>query len=387
MSDRNSARSRAASQGHSNYQPKAHQLFRRARDWQFAAGAIGHRKWRTIQARLKMLTRALATFDRSGACIAIYPATRTILKRVRELEEKHAAHTGEKLRTWSRAGLFRYLALLDQAGIETKTGSAYDRTPRRRTLNPQALLSVPVARPRECETRGRVECETRGAANVRPKKSLGELQTSAPSNVLEPVLQGITESQSSSESEVSTATPDDDDSLTRLRAKAEEILIPEYNENLVELALDRIEERIAEKNISIGSHNYFVKAFQNLLSNEREYIEVYDDFSHRMRLRDKWNFSLKVSEYTKTPDRDKTNFVTWLRGDSAIVMSEHDLKRWTDSAVPPPEVLDAYARGEIDSEQAGLHNYYSCEVDDCAQCRARLEACDRFEGGDEHIEF
>jgi hypothetical protein len=48
--------------------------------------------------------------------------------------------------------------------------------------------------------------------------------------------------------------------------------------------------------------------------------------------------------------------------------------------IPPPEVLEAYALGEIDYEQAGLHNWYSCEIDDCAQCEARLKACDAVMG-------
>jgi hypothetical protein len=71
-----------------------------------------------------------------------------------------------------------------------------------------------------------------------------------------------------------------------------------------------------------------------------------------------------------------------------------DLRQNVDNAVPAPEVLEAYARGEINEEQAGLHNWYSCEINDCAQCKARSKACwtdagNQFglESDDEHIEF
>src|SRR5260370_33804498 len=101
MFQRNVAPAREVGQGQSRYQLKAHQKFRRSHDWQYAAGAIGNRKWRVVQGRLKMLARALATFDRTGDCVAIYPATNTILRRVRQLEAKHAPDTAEKLRTCS----------------------------------------------------------------------------------------------------------------------------------------------------------------------------------------------------------------------------------------------------------------------------------------------
>jgi len=144
MFKRNLAPGRELGQVESRYELKPHQVFRRAREWQFAAGAIGHRKWKVIQARLKILARALATFDRSGDCLAIYPATRTILRCIRELETNHAADTGEKARTWSLRTLFVYLDLLNKGGIETKTGCAFNRKPRIRSLHPEALLSVPA---------------------------------------------------------------------------------------------------------------------------------------------------------------------------------------------------------------------------------------------------
>jgi hypothetical protein len=49
--------------------------------------------------------------------------------------------------------------------------------------------------------------------------------------------------------------------------------------------------------------------------------------------------------------------------------------------VPPLDVMRAYARGDITREQAGLHLYYSCALDDCPQCAARNEACYEFEEG------
>src|SRR6266404_3512465 len=85
-------------QGRSRYQPKAHQVFRRAREWQFGDAAKG-RKWRGIQSRLRMLARVLAMYDRSGECRSIYSATDTMLLDVRKLEARHAEEYGVKART------------------------------------------------------------------------------------------------------------------------------------------------------------------------------------------------------------------------------------------------------------------------------------------------
>ena len=51
-----------------------------------------------------------------------------------------------------------------------------------------------------------------------------------------------------------------------------------------------------------------------------------------------------------------------------------------DAFVPSHEVLMRYVAGEISADQAGLHNFYSCQRAHCPQCDARLGACYEFEG-------
>lgn len=48
--------------------------------------------------------------------------------------------------------------------------------------------------------------------------------------------------------------------------------------------------------------------------------------------------------------------------------------------IPSKEKLRAYARGEIDFEEAGLHNVYRCGIRRCPQCAARDKACWEEEG-------
>ena len=58
-----------------------------------------------------------------------------------------------------------------------------------------------------------------------------------------------------------------------------------------------------------------------------------------------------------------------------------------DVFVPSHDVLMAYAAGEITADEAGLHNYYSCQRVHCPQCDARLEATYEFEAAcDEFFE-
>jgi len=57
-----------------------------------------------------------------------------------------------------------------------------------------------------------------------------------------------------------------------------------------------------------------------------------------------------------------------------------------DVFVPSHDVLMAYVAGEITADEAGLHNYYGCQRDDCPQCDARLAACYEFEEGLDEFE-
>jgi len=64
-------------------------------------------------------------------------------------------------------------------------------------------------------------------------------------------------------------------------------------------------------------------------------------------------------------------------------------QREADAAVfvPSHDVLMAYAAGEITGDEAGLHNYYSCQRVHCPQCDARQDACYEFEAAvDEFFE-
>ncbi len=51
-----------------------------------------------------------------------------------------------------------------------------------------------------------------------------------------------------------------------------------------------------------------------------------------------------------------------------------------DVFVPSHDVLMRYVAGEITADEAGLHNFYSCQRVHCPQCDARLGACYEFEG-------
>jgi hypothetical protein len=96
----------------------------------------------------------------------------------------------------------------------------------------------------------------------------------------------VQQTDSKSSSEKPAATPDDDHSLASLRAKAENILVKQNAPLLVELALDRIEMRIVQQGISVGSHRYFLKSFQKLLADDREYREVFAEFEYVAGLRE-----------------------------------------------------------------------------------------------------
>jgi hypothetical protein len=239
------------------------------------------------------------SFDRTGSGTSIYPAMTPkddgkppkILEKLNAMEAARADAEGTKPRTWSRRTLFVYLQLLEQADVLTNAGSAHNRLPRQRALHAEALLTVPVTR-ESCTRRPSESC-TRKAANPALNKPREELQASAPPNVVEAALHGITDSKSSSE--VSTATPanskpDDDrervslnspktNSLTdetenqgdreaRLRDIAKRDFHREtnyaYDDELVTIWLNNIQLRKPAKPLS--SSNYFLVGLRNELT-------------------------------------------------------------------------------------------------------------------------
>ena len=125
---------------------RAHQVFRHARPWQFLdAAEAKKRKHRHVGRRMQRLTRVLAQFDHSGNCVNIWASANTILKRLREAEDR--CEPGDRMK-WSRATLFRYLKRLNRSGVASRRGLTNKRGSRIRSLDPEKLLSVP----RECET-------------------------------------------------------------------------------------------------------------------------------------------------------------------------------------------------------------------------------------------
>jgi hypothetical protein len=153
--------------------------------------------------------------------------------------------------------------------------------------------------------------------------------------VLEPALEplSIFEPQSSSP----TATPKtNDDPLPLLRAKAERILCEKYDADLVGLALDRIMDRVIEKAQPIGSHKYFLKAFENLWQSS-EYNKVFDEFQNRQRLREKFMPGFDASKFSDEPDSELTAKLLGAR--DANEPTEED---WTEIGY---EVMEAEANG------------------------------------------
>jgi len=159
MSSLNSAYKRFERQaGFGGYGSRAHQLLRRAREWQFDIFPHGkHTKRKIIARHLKVLCLALVWFDPTGSGMSIFPALKNVLARVNAIETERAA--GGKVRAWNMRKLYRYLRVLEDSKMMGCQGNPHNRKPRNRFLFPGMLLKVKP---------GRRECVTREPANVSP---------------------------------------------------------------------------------------------------------------------------------------------------------------------------------------------------------------------------
>ncbi len=222
MFKRNLTPGRELGQVESRYQPKAHQVFRRAREWQFDVFHHGeHTKWRVIQARLKVLCRVLVSFDPSGTGTSIFPAVKSIVTKANELEAQRAVENGTKAHSWDRRKVYRYLRILEDSAVMTCSGSAHNRQPRHRVLHPDKLLKLPANRPktvnrrRESVTREPLNLSPVEQPNLSPKNTWGEFHTSAPPGRLDSAFESSACVYAESSSEVSPATAKPIDDRTR----------------------------------------------------------------------------------------------------------------------------------------------------------------------------
>jgi hypothetical protein len=140
------------------YGSRAHQIFRRAREWQFDVFVHGkHTKHKVITSHLKVLCLGLVWFDPTGSGMSIFPSLKKLLARINDIEAERAS--GGKARAWNMRKLYRYLRVLEDSKMMGCQGSPHNRKPRNRFLFPAMLL--------KCQP-GRRESVTRAPANLSP---------------------------------------------------------------------------------------------------------------------------------------------------------------------------------------------------------------------------
>src|SRR5260370_11461063 len=332
----NLSRTSHASQVKSRYQQKAHQLFRRAREWQFGVFPLGkHTKRFVIQDRLKVLCRALVSFDPSGTGTAIFPSVKSIVRKVNELEAQRAVENGTKAPAWDIRKVYRYLRVLEDSAVMTCSGSAHNRKPRHRILHPDKLLKLPANRAktlnrrRESVTREPLNLSPVEQPNLSPKNTWGEFHTSAPPAGLgaEFGSSAVAHAESSSEVSPATAKPDDDFSRPSAKIRTEpreryaahledlvQIVLAKWKAKLTgleyvmaEIAVERIIERSRR---AIVSANYLDRAIENFFLDDEERNDVMDAANRRICLRDKWMGDLNEAAFPNEPDPLLTDLFT-----------------------------------------------------------------------------
>jgi hypothetical protein len=262
--------------------PGAADLFRHAQPWRFASPNDG-RKYRVVRERLRRLARCLAGkhFDRSGNCCDIYPAVDTILIRLRAAELNypegvlgpHRNHNPECRKkgcqrfTWSRRTVLVYLGRLEGSGIATANGLTHEHGTRRRVLNADKLLSVPLesCTPASVEscTPARHESCTRSKS---PKKIHKDAASEKSSNRQRDDDFQASFSESQIEGNTAGKNPVDEAArLARLKAEAmAEIQIrTQESDDMVDAVLDLVLRRAADAGTIIRSRRYLVESFEN----------------------------------------------------------------------------------------------------------------------------